>query len=134
MLQENYKQSAMAKAIGKDTSVIYREIKPNGSHRSGAYRCDLAIKKYHNPHKVKPKYITFIREINPEVDKLIRLDYSTKQAGGGMRNTGLTSVGATCMYQHIWNNKKTGENLHSHLRNKGRRPRKRGALNDTRGI
>jgi IS30 family transposase len=82
----------LQKPYTKDTSVIYREIKPNGSYRSGAYRCDLAIKKCHNPHKVKPKSITFTGEINSEVDKLIKLDYSTEQAVGVMRNKGLTSV------------------------------------------
>jgi len=128
MLQESNKQCSIARAIDKDTSVIFREIKPNCDYRSGEYRCDLAIKKCHNRHKVKPKYINFIKEIQSEIDKLIRLDYSTEQAVGVMRNNGLTSVSAACIYQHIWNDKKADENLHSHLRNKGRRYCKRSAL------
>jgi IS30 family transposase len=38
------------------------------------------------------------------------------------------------IYQHIWENKKTQGDLHTHLRRQGRRYRKRGASKDSRGI
>jgi transposase, IS30 family len=36
MLQQNYKQKEIAKAIGKDESVVSREIKRNCDKRNGA--------------------------------------------------------------------------------------------------
>ncbi|MFC2348794.1 MAG: helix-turn-helix domain-containing protein, partial [Bacteroides sp.] len=39
-------QSAIAEKIGKDKSVISREIRRNCDMRNGAYRADLAHRKY----------------------------------------------------------------------------------------
>lgn len=51
--KEGYKQSEIAKKIGKDKSVINREMKRNCDQRSGAYKAELAERKRANRHKQK---------------------------------------------------------------------------------
>jgi IS30 family transposase len=50
----------IGKCIGKDKSVVCREIKRNCDLRSGAYRCDLAQRKYEQrqSYKSKPRKVT----------------------------------------------------------------------------
>ena len=47
---------------------------------------------------------------------------------------GLECISHERIYQHIWEDKKRGGDLYTHLRRKGRRYRKRGASRDNRGI
>lgn len=46
MLAQNHKQNQIALAIGKDKSVVSREIKRNSDQRNGLYKSDLANRKY----------------------------------------------------------------------------------------
>ena len=55
MLNQGHNQSQIAKAIGKDKSVVSREIKRNSDQRSGTYKDELANKKYAKRQKEKPK-------------------------------------------------------------------------------
>ncbi len=50
-----------ALAIGKDKSVVSRELKRNCDNRDREYRADLAQRKYENRQKNKPKHIRFYR-------------------------------------------------------------------------
>ena len=45
MLVQGYSQTAIAKSICKDKSVISRELKRNSDKRNNVYRADLATKK-----------------------------------------------------------------------------------------
>ena len=46
LLKENYPQISIAERIGKDRSVVSREIKRNRDLRSNEYKPDLAQRKY----------------------------------------------------------------------------------------
>ena len=46
MLAQNHPQNQIALAIGKDKSVVSREIKRNSDQRNGLYKSDLANRKY----------------------------------------------------------------------------------------
>lgn len=59
MLQEGYKQTEIARAIGKDKSVVSREIRRNIDLRSGKYRSYLATRKYNARMVAKRKQIKF---------------------------------------------------------------------------
>lgn len=134
MLQQGYRQSAIAMAIEKDKSVISREVKRNCDNRNGEYRYTLAVKKCRDRHRLKPKPIKFTKDIQSEIDGMIKLDYSPEQVVGVMKKNNAATVSIERIYQHLWRDKKSGGSLHAHLRNKGRRYRKRGALKDSRGI
>lgn len=134
MLRTGCSQSMIAKTIGKDDSVISREIKRNSDSRSGVYRYGLAKRKCAKRHKEKRKKIYFTPEVKSNVDDLLVEDYSPEQIVGDLKKQGKAHVSIERIYQYIWNDKKEKGKLYLHLRNQGRKYRKRGAQKDKRGI
>ena len=59
MKKKGYLQKEIAEVIGKDKSVVSRELKRNCDSRSGEYRADLAERKYAARQKLKHKKISF---------------------------------------------------------------------------
>lgn len=134
MLENGYKQVEIARVIAKDKSVVSREIKRNKDKRNGIYKYDLANRKYRYRQKTKPKYRRFTTVIKKEVEDLIKQDYSPEQVVGFLKKEQKPTVSIERIYQHIWQDKKQKGSLHTHLRNQGRKYRKRGSYKDTRGI
>ena len=134
MHKNGYRQSEIAIAIGKDKSVISRELKRNSDSRNGAYRDDLANRKYAKRQKEKHKYIKFIPSVQKDVEDLLKQDYSPEQVVGTLKKEKKYFVSIERIYQHIWADKRKGGTLYQHLRRQGRKYRKRGASKDTRGI
>jgi IS30 family transposase len=134
MKKQNYSQKEIAKAIGKDKSVVSRELKRNCDKRNGSYSSDLAQRKYNQRQKDKPKHIKFTSEVERFAESLLTQDYSPEQVVGRAKIYGVNCVSHERLYQHIWKDKKQGGKLHLHLRRKGRKYRKRGVARDTRGI
>lgn len=134
MNRNGYKQKDIAKAIDKDKSVVSRELKRNKDGRSGEYRHDLAQRKYKKRQKEKPKKIKFTKEVQENVEALLKEDYSPEQIVGTLEKQNKSTVSVERIYQHIWTDKKQKGDLYLHLRNQGRRYRKRGNAKDNRGI
>ncbi len=63
LLKQGLKQKEIADIIGKDKSVINRELKRNQDLRSGKYCADLAQRKYRKRQTEKSKGIQFTNEI-----------------------------------------------------------------------
>ena len=61
MLKQGYNKSEIARAITKDKSVVFNEIKRNSDNRSGVYDDDLANRKAAKRQKEKAKNISFTR-------------------------------------------------------------------------
>jgi len=131
---QGYKQKDIALAIGKGTSVISRELKRNCDKRSGKYKADLAQRKYEQRQKDKPKHQRFTQQIQTHVEELLLEDYSPEQIVGTSKKQGIECVSVERIYQHVWDDKKAKGDLHTHLRRKGRKYRKRGNSKDSRGI
>ena len=134
MLKEGHTQSEIARVIGKNKSVVSREIKRNRDLRSGSYSQDLAQRKYQKRQKEKPKRVRFTDAVKTEVETLLKEDYSPEQVVGTLKKVGKDTVSIETIYQYIWKKKKQGGTLHKHLRNQGRRYRKRGNSKDNRGV
>lgn len=134
LLAKGKKQKEIADTIGKDKSVICREIKRNKDQRSGLYNDDLANRKYISRQKDKPKQKRFTTEMKRYVENLLKEDYSPEQITGVSKSQQIDCVSHERIYQHIWLDKKNNGELHTHLRRKGRRYRKRGSKKDSRGI
>ena len=134
MLKEGHTQSEIARVIGKNKSVVSREIKRNRDLRSGSYSQDMAQRKYQKRQKEKPKRVRFTDAVKTEVETLLKEDYSPEQVVGTLKKVGKDTVSIETIYQYIWKNKKQGGSLHKHLRNQGRRYRKRGNSKDNRGV
>ena len=134
MKQQGFRNNQIANVIGKDKSVISRELKRNCDKRSGQYRAELAQRKYERRMKEKPKLIKFTKELCRLVETMLKEDYSPEQITGRCKLKGIKCVSCERIYQYIWEDKKRGGKLYRHLRHKGRRYRKRGATKDKRGI
>jgi IS30 family transposase len=134
MRTAGHTQKEIAKAIGKDKSVVSRELRRNCDQRNGIYKHDLAQRKHEKRQKEKPKRRLFDKLVQVYVDKYIKLDYSPEQIWGRAKLDGVACVSPERIYQYIWDDKKRGGDLHTHLRHQGRKYRKRGASKDSRGI
>lgn len=131
--KENYSQTAIAQRIGKNKSVVHRELKRNCDKRNGSYRASLAQQKCEKRHFEKHKKVFFTIEIKQFVIKYLKEDYSPEQIVGIARLEGHSCVSIERIYQFIWEDKRQGGMLYEHLRTQGKRYRKRGAAKDKRG-
>lgn len=127
-------QTLIAETIERCKSVVCRELQRNSDSRNNEYREDLAQRKTDIRHKNKPKKVYFTAEVKSNVDKLLKQDYSPEQVVGTLKKEGKATVSVERIYQYIWKDKKEKGTLHQHLRNQGRKYRKRGAAKDKRGI
>ena len=131
--EEKLSQQAIANRIGKDKSVVSREIRRNADKRNGTYKAELAQRKYTERMASKPKACKFTDEIKATVDKLLANDYSPEQIAGRCKLEGRPYVSYECICQYIWEDKMRKGHLYLHLRHHGRKYRKRGAAKDSRG-
>lgn len=134
MLRQGFNYSEIADSIGVHRSTVGREIKRNCDKRSMEYRHDLAQRKYATRQKNKPKHIRFTPLVKQDIEKLLKEDYSPEQVVGQLKKLGKATVSHERIYQYVWEDKHKGGSLHKHLRNQGRRYRKRGNAKDNRGI
>jgi len=134
MIAKNYSQKQIAEAIGKDKSLISRELKRNCDKRSGTYSDDLAQRKYEKRKQEKTKNKRFTDVVKQSIDDLLSKDLSPEQIAGRLKLEGKPTVSHERIYQYVWADKKSDGQLYKHLRRKGRKYRKRGAAKDSRGI
>ena len=131
--EEKLSQQAIANRIGKDKSLVSREIRRNADKRNGTYKAELAPRKYTERMTSKPKACKFTEEMKTMVDKLLANDYSPEQIAGRCKLEGRPCVSHERIYQYIWEDKMRKGQLYLHLRHHGRKYRKRGAAKDSRG-
>lgn len=134
MINRGFSQTDIGKMISKNKSVVCRELHRNCDNRSGKYKSSLAQRKYEKRLTEKPKRTRFTEEVRMAVDALLNEDYSPEQIAGRAKFEGKVCVSHERIYQHVWQDKKQAGLLHTHLRRKGRKYRKRGNAKDTRGI
>lgn len=134
MLEQGFSQKQIAEVTQKHKSVVCREIKRNSDQRSGKYKSKLAQSKYDIRLKTKPKKEHFTEQIRLDVEAKLKEKYSPEQIVGECKKLERACVSAERIYQHVWQDKKKGGDLHQHLRSRGKRYRKRGNLKDNRGI
>ena len=132
--EQNLTIKFIADCLGRDKSVISRELRRNRDQRNGRYDAGLAQRKYRKRMEEKPKRIRFTPSMKETVDSLLREDYSPEQIRGRMKLLGTDMVSHEWIYQYVWQDKKHGGELYTHLRRKGRKYRQRGSSKDSRGI
>jgi IS30 family transposase len=126
-------QKEISERIGRDKSVISREIKRNRDERNGVYKADLAQRKTEERHKKKPKNIRLTAAIKLYIKSKLELRYSPEQINGRAKLEGQACVSVERIYQYIWEDKKQGGLLYTYLRTRIKRRKKRGSKKDTRG-
>jgi IS30 family transposase len=134
MLEEGFERKFICKKIGKDKSVLSRELRRNCDKRTGKYNPELAQRKYEQRLKEKPKFVHFTPEIREKVVKELEDDLSPEQIAGRAKLEGKQCVSHETIYCYIWADKKRGGKLHKHLRNRGKKYNKRGNYKSSRGI
>jgi IS30 family transposase len=130
---QNFSQSEIANTIGKDKSVISRELSRNCDARNGLYKAELAQKKTDLRHENKPKKVYFTTEVRAYVIKYLEKEYSPEQIVGYAEKEKIQCVSIERIYQFVWDDKKQGGGYHKHLRTQGKKYRKRGQAKDKRG-
>jgi transposase, IS30 family len=133
LFTQGFSISAIARAIAKDKSVISRELKRNADGRNGVYKAKLAQQKTDQRHASKPKFISFSPSIKSTIIRLLNEQYSPEQIVGRCEVIKDPCVSTERIYQFIWADKKAKGMLYKHLRSKGKRYAKRGALKGSRG-
>ena len=133
LLKLGLQQKEIAIQIGKDKSVVSRELKRNAND-SGLYNAQFAHENARQRALKKAKHRKFTDEVKAYVSALLRDDFSPEQISGIAKKHGIGCVSHETIYQFVWSDKKDKGTLYQHLRNKGRRYRKRGAQKDSRGI
>lgn len=131
--KNNYTLKEIGAIIGKDKSVICRELKRNSDNRNGVYRSDLAERKCKKRHREKPKIQRFTMVIKEHIDTWLKEDYSPEQIVGLAKIERVSCVSIERIYQYVWKDKKDGGELYTHLRSNRKTYRKRGASKDKRG-
>lgn len=124
----------IADYLGKDKSVISREIGRNADKRSGYYKASLADRKAKQRHCDKHKLCRLNMVVESNILCYLEQDLSPEQIVGRAKIEGKEIVSVEAIYQFIWRDKRKGGKLYKHLRCKGKKYRRRGSLKDSRGL
>jgi transposase, IS30 family len=131
--KQDFSQTKISEIIGRNKSVVCRELARNADARNGFYKAELAQKKADKRQVEKPKKIYFTDEVKTFVMTWLEQDYSPEQIVGHAIRKTIKCVSVERIYQFIWQDKKDGGDHYTHLRSKGRKYRKRGQSKDKRG-
>ena len=135
LLVAGNKQIEIAEILGKNKSVISRELSRNRLV-NGKYKPEMAQQFYRHRRKRCRKTSKWHNtELKDYVEQQLREDKSPEQISGIMRNEQRCLViSHEAIYQHVWENKRKGGTLCKHLRNQGRRYQKRGNSKGNSGV
>lgn len=133
-LQNGFLRSDIAMLLGRDPSVISREVKRNSGLRG--YRVKQAHEKAQErrskasstPKKMTPAVVHLIKEMLQETDS------SPQQIAGRLEKQYGIKVSHESIYLHIWADKKAGGQLYLHLRHRGKKYNKRSGKKAGRGL
>ncbi|MDR2449436.1 MAG: IS30 family transposase [Prevotellaceae bacterium] len=117
LLRAGKRQKEIAGLIGKDKSVISRELKRN-SHKRG-YSAQIAqeyAEERKERHRKKRKFTEHVRK--HIVKCLTEEQWSPEQIVGSARRVGLPMVSHESIYQFIREDKKNGGTRYTHLRHR----------------
>lgn len=124
----------IAKEVGKTQRTIQRELKRNKGKRGyrpkQAHQMAEARKRKRKPHllKMTPETVFLIEE------KLTLYQWSPEQIAGWLKKEHpRQAVSHERIYQHLWQNKRHGGDLYTHLRRRGKKYLKRSNGKTSRG-
>ena len=131
MLRSGHTQSFIATALGRDKSVISREIRRNRDGRSKQYNVDLAQRKSDQRHKEKKKYVKLTSEMRSYIVDKLSEKLSPEQIVGVSKRHGIPCISHQWIYHMIWEDKRRRGKLCKSLRSRGKPYKKR---HTTRGV
>jgi len=141
LLEGGHSQTKIAEIIGVHKSTISRELSRNIAtlgRYANEYRPELAQRKTNQRHHNKRKHCRFTEDLKEEATQWLEEEkLSPELISGRWAVRGIDGVSHEAIYQWIWRGKRQKDpataELYKHLKH-GRRRRKRGNYNDSRGI
>jgi transposase, IS30 family len=126
-------QAAIARELGRSRSTVCREIGRNSARYDDGYRACKAEERTRGRRSRSRRNRRVSREDWLVVVWLLREKWSPEQASGWLRTHGVVSISHETIYRHVWEDKRRGGDLHSHLRGARKKCRKRNGSYDSRG-
>ena len=118
LLNQGCTQSFIARTIGKDRSVVSREIKRNSSEKRGVYHYQKAQRKADFRKQRLHRRRTFTRQKQDFVEEHLMKKWSPEQIVGYCSNKGIDMVSHQTIYAYIKEDKAWGGSLYTHLRHR----------------
>ena len=131
LLKVETTQKQIAKLLKVSGSTISRELRRNKGARG--YRPKQANIKALNRRKAAAKAIKMTPELISIIEMYIQQDWSPEQISGWLKEEKAIRISHERIYQHIWFNKANGGELYKHLRQRGKKRKKRFGSTDKRG-
>jgi IS30 family transposase len=123
---------AIARDLRRSPSTICREVARN-RRADGGYRAFTACEHTSARRTRSRRNARITPETWDLVELYLRLDWSPEQVAGFLRIEGILRISHETIYLHVWNDKRRGGGLWRHLRQAGKRRRKRYGAYDSRG-
>jgi len=123
---------AIARHTGRSPSSISRELARNRC-ADGAYRPFKASHRTRGRRSRSRRNSQFSREDWELIEHLVGLQWSPDQVAGWLKLHGLLSISYETIYLRVWADKAAGGQLWRHMRQAGKKRRKRYGSRDSRG-
>jgi IS30 family transposase len=131
--RQGLNQAAIARELERSPSTICREIVRNSARYDGGYRACKAEERTRGRRSRSRRNRRVSREDWLVVRWLLREKWSPEQACGWLRAQGVVSISHETIYRYVWEDKRCGGDLHTHLRGARKKCRKRNGSYDSRG-
>jgi len=130
LTKSNHTQRQIAELVDVSQSTISRELARNTGDRG--YRHKQAQIKSMQRRKSVCKVTTMTDEMIAIVESKLRIEWSPEQISSWLLKKG-TLISHECIYLYVWQDKRTGGDLYTHLRRQGKKYDKRRNGKSTRG-
>jgi transposase, IS30 family len=124
-------QQEIAELLGVSAGTICRELQRNKGKKG--YRPKQAQIKAEKRRKQATKVLKMTASITMLIESMIVLDWSPEQISGVLKEEQGIAISHERIYQHIWTDKLHGGTLYKHLRQSGKKRKKRYGSKDKRG-
>lgn len=124
---------AIARELGRSPSTISREIRRNAYPTDGRYKAVHACQMARGRRRRARQGTRYSMSQWQIVRKLLERKLSPKQVSGVLKRFKLFSISHETIYQHVWDDRRYGGDLHTHLRQAMKKRRKRYGHKDSRG-
>jgi transposase, IS30 family len=122
----------IAAELGRAHTTISREIRRNRCN-DGGYRPFKASHRTRGRRSRSRRNARVTPETWAIVERYLRLDWSPEQVAGFLRVESICSISHETIYVYVWHDKTQGGDLWQHLRQAGKKRRKRYGRYDSRG-
>lgn len=129
--QAGLNQTRIAQKIGVDKSTISREFRRNKGQRGWRPKQAQSLRDERRQVCINGKQ--FSSDSWAEVERLIQEDLSPEQAANRLELEGGLQISHEIIYQHIYADKRSGGDLHQHLRSQKPRRKRYASGQERRG-